>query len=173
MLFCFRASPYGLAAYPGFCRGFFSSLSAEKMAASALPILCRHRPSAAAAFLFQGFALRSCAPTPAFVGAFFHRWALKKWRHRLCRFYAATAPRQPCRCRRCRRSPCRRVAGRRVAGRRLSASSSSLPPGTAELQLGPCGLKGLVVVGEISQPLAYRLGHRSCIFSQLDKPTGA
>ena len=33
-------------------------------------------------------------PTPAFVGAFFHREALKKWRHRLRRFYAATAPRQ-------------------------------------------------------------------------------
>ena len=42
-----RASPYGLAAYPGFCRGFFSSRCAEKMAASAAPIVCRHRPSAA------------------------------------------------------------------------------------------------------------------------------
>ena len=43
----FRASPYGLAAYPGLCRGFFSSRGAEKMAASAVPILGRHRPSAA------------------------------------------------------------------------------------------------------------------------------
>ena len=42
-----RASPYGLLAYPGLCRGFFSSLGAEKMSASAVPILCRHRPSAA------------------------------------------------------------------------------------------------------------------------------
>ena len=47
MLYCFRASPYGRAAYPGLFRGFFSSLGAEKMAATAPPIVCRHRPSAA------------------------------------------------------------------------------------------------------------------------------
>ena len=46
-LFNIRASPYGLPAYPGFCRGFFSSRGAEKMAASAAPIVCRHRASAA------------------------------------------------------------------------------------------------------------------------------
>ena len=93
----FWASPYGLAAYPGFCRGFFSSRCAEKMAASATPIVCRHRPSAAESFqVWWGFAL-------------------------LC---AAIASWQPIRSRRWRLS---------------SASSSSLPPGTAELRLGPCG----------------------------------
>ena len=46
------------SANPGLCRGFFSSRCAEKMAASALPILCRHRPSAAA--LLQQMAAGCC-----------------------------------------------------------------------------------------------------------------
>ena len=71
------------------------------MAASAMPIVCRHRPSAAESFqVWWGFAL----------------WC------------AGAASRQMIRS---RMAP--------VVGCWLSASSSSLPPGTAELQLGPCG----------------------------------
>jgi hypothetical protein len=98
------------SANPGLCRGFFSSRGAEKMAASALPILCRHRPSAADSFQYAQLGLCASSRTTHVaselqLASSWDRqapaWALRVCRHRVIWFqgFALTPSADPGFCR--------------------------------------------------------------------------
>src|SRR6186997_342506 len=79
----------------------FAGRTGEIVAASASPIVCRHRPSAPVPSLRDGDANWGFAPTalkglPPWLcrGSISPEEPAKSWRHQLRRFYAATAPRR-------------------------------------------------------------------------------
>ena len=112
-------------ANPGFCRGFFSSF-AEKKGGIGCADCMPPPPLGSRAFFIQGFALRPVGLPRLLSGLFFHL-PLKK-------MAASAVPIL------CRHHPSAAASFQGWVGPAGVASSRSLPPGSAELQLGPCEL---------------------------------